>query len=155
MGTLPDLATGGHELLVTKGTGEDLGVTTERYILFRVRPGASPRVDRLSAEILPLLPVDARYPYVEVRAPGTTRSLRANDRELPLIALKRRFGEFAALPDQTGTGAIQIEPAWIDAHIITEDLPVIGSVTCNRKAIRSLARAMIEIEGGGSSRGGR
>ncbi|MGZ8578720.1 MAG: hypothetical protein ACXWWX_04220 [Actinomycetota bacterium] len=149
VGTLPDTAMGGHELLVTKGTGEDLGVTTERYILFRVRPGASPSVDRLAAEILPLLPVDARYPYVEVRAPGTTRWLRANDRELPLIALKRRFGEFAALPDATGTGAIQVDPAWIDARLVTQDLPVLGTVTCNRKAIRSLAAAMEDVEAAG------
>ena len=149
VGTLPDVAMGGHELLVTKGTGEELGVTTERYILFRVRPGASPSVDRLATEILPLLPVDARYPYVEVRAPGTTRWLRANDRELPLFALKQRFGEFTALPDLTGTGAIQIDPAWIGSRLVTQDLPVLGTVTCNRRAIRPLAAAMAEVEAAG------
>ena len=151
VGTLPDLSMGGHELLVTKGTGQDLGVTHERYLLFRVREGAQPSPARLAAQILPLLPLDAPIAAVEVRAPGETRFLRANDRELPLVALKLRFGEFTALPDQTGTGALEVDPAWVEENIVQQNVPVLGSLTCHRRAFRPLGEAMAAIETAGDA----
>jgi hypothetical protein len=151
VGTLPDALMGGHEVLVTKGTGEDLGVTHERYILFRVRPGAEPDPRNLAAQIEPLLPIDVPYPVVEVRPPGGTRFLRANDRELPPIALKLRFGEFAAIPDPSGDGPLQVDQAWESANITTEDVPILGPLTCHRKAFRPLREAMQVIAAGGDA----
>jgi hypothetical protein len=145
-GTLPDVLMGGYELLVRRAAGEQLGVTHERYALFQVRPTASPDPVGLAALFLPLLPLEAPYPYVEVRAPGDTRYLRANDRELPAALLKILFGEFAARPDLATEGAIEIDPTWIQANVASQTLPVLGTVSCHEKALLPLKRAMIALQ---------
>jgi hypothetical protein len=146
VGTLPDVLMGGYEMLVLRGTGEDIGVTHERYVLFQVRPTTSPNPDELGAKLNPSLPQDAPYPFVEVRSPGQTKYLRANDRELPVELLKEKFGEFSANPIESGTGQIQIEPNWVQSHIVSPDLPVLGTVQCHVKAAGLLKQAMLELK---------
>jgi len=142
VGTLPDVLMGGYELLVTRGTGEDIGVTHERYALFQVRPNANPDPVELGGQFEPLLPIDAPYPEVEVRSPGDTKYLRANDRELPPVLLKRRFTEFTALPDPVDPTTLQMDPLWIQDHIASQTLPVLGTVLCHTKTLFLLKQAM-------------
>ncbi len=148
---VPDEAMGGHELLVTRGTGEDLGITRERYVVFRVKPGSDATADVLARQMVPLLPIDAPFPVVEVRAPDDVSYMRANDRELPLAALKTRFGEFAAWVDPAVPGVLQIDPAWVQPRIESRDLPLVGVITCHRKILDQLERAMRALEGGGGA----
>ena len=86
---------------------------------------------------------------VEVRAPGETKYLRANDREAPPIVLKERFGEFEAHPDPTKAGAITIDPAWVQTHIASEDLPLLHTVTCDTAVLDLLRRAMNQLQSAG------
>lgn len=151
VGTLPDVLMGGYELLVTRGTGEDIGVTHERYALFQVRPNAHPDPVELGGQFEPLLPIDAPYPQVEVRAPGEAKYLRANDRELPPVLLKRKFTEFTALPDPADPTALQIDPQWIQDHIASQTLPVLGTVTCHTKALYLLKQAMRQLTADGQA----
>jgi hypothetical protein len=146
VGTLPPVFMGGYEMLVLRGTGEDIGVTHERYVLFQVRPTTSPSADELSARLNPLLPNSAPYLFVEVRAPGQTVYLRANDRELPVEVLKERFGEFAATPAGAPPGQIRIEPKWVQNHIVSQDLPVLGTVQCHAKVLSLLKQAMLDLK---------
>ncbi|HEX6845287.1 MAG TPA: hypothetical protein VF235_09250 [Actinomycetota bacterium] len=139
--TLPDVYMGGFEVLTSRATGETIGVTHERYVLFEVKEGLAPDPAVLAARFVPYLPEDAPFPEVEVRAPFTTRFLRQNDRELPPMLLKQRFGEFTAIHNP-GTGEIDVDPTWIEAHIESRALPVLGSVTCHEKALALLERAM-------------
>jgi hypothetical protein len=148
-GVLPDDVAGGYELLVDRATGEDIGVTHERYVLFQVRPGSQPNPNVVAAQLLPYLPEDAPYYAVEVRDPGSITYRRANDRELPLMLLKRRFGEFAAQLEPV-TGVLTIDPVWVQERIVLADVPVLGPVTCHRKALAELQTAMIRIEAEGS-----
>ncbi|MGZ4150570.1 MAG: hypothetical protein ACXVQJ_11045, partial [Actinomycetota bacterium] len=129
--TLPDVLMGGYELLVTKPTGASINVTHDRYALFNVRPGVSPNPVQLAAQFVPYLPVDAPYPDVEVRAPGQTPYLRANDGELPLALLKRQFNEFTAYPSTTSSASLEIDPTWVQDNIQSLQVPVLGTVTCN------------------------
>src|SRR5262249_3724847 len=76
VGTLPGVLMGGYELLVGRATGERIGVTHERYVLFHVRPYTHVTSAELSQRLVPYLPVDVPYPFVEVRAPGETTYLR-------------------------------------------------------------------------------
>lgn len=142
VGTLPDELMGGYELLMMRPSAERIGVTHERYALFHVREGLVPDPERLAALFLPYVPPDFPYGSVEVRAPGQARYLRANDRELPPVLLKQRFGEFRAIPDPQDPGPLQVDPSWVGEHIASVDLPVIGGVTCHEQAIRALRRAM-------------
>jgi hypothetical protein len=145
VGTLPDVLMGGYELLVTRQTGERIGVTHERYALLDVRPYAPVTSAELAHRLEPYLPIDAPYPYVEVRAPGETKYLRANDREAPPVVLKERFGEFTAYPDPHAAKRIVIEPTWVQTHIESQDLPTLGTVTCNAAALDLLRRAMNQL----------
>jgi hypothetical protein len=113
-------------------------------VLFSIRQGLQPDPVDLSSTFEPYLPADAPFPVVEVRAPLTTRFLRANDRELPPMLLKQRFGEFTAIPNPT-TGEIDVSPAWIETHIESRTLSVLGSVTCHAKALDLLERAMVTL----------
>jgi hypothetical protein len=142
VGTLPDTMMGGYELLVTRPTAETIGVTHERYVLFHLRANATAYPGRLSQLFLPYIPPTAPFGVAEVRAPGDTRYLRANDRELPPALLKERFGEFAAYPDPASPGRIRIDPTWVDANIVTQDVPILGPVTCHEKVIRYLTHVM-------------
>ncbi len=141
IGTLPDPLAGGYEMLVTRATAEDLGITRERYVLFNAPTEADPAA--LAEDFLPLVPADAPFPVVEVRAPGQAKYLRANDGELPPIQLKIKFGEFTAQPG--AEGSIEIDPAWVQENILTAALPQIGTVSCHRKTIYLLKQAMKQV----------
>jgi len=150
VGVLPDDALGGYELMVTRGTGEEIGVTHERYVLFQVRPGASPPPGSVAAQLLPYLPDDAPYYAVEVRNPEQVTYRRANDRELPLMLLKRRFGEFTAELDPA-TGALTIAPAWVQGRIVSQAVPVLGTISCHRKALLEIEDAMARVQADGTA----
>ena len=145
VGTLPDVLMGGYELLVGRSTGERIGVTHERYVLFHVRSYTHVTSSELAQRLVPYLPVDVAYPFVEVRAPGETTYLRANDREAPPIVLKERFGEFDAYPAPNAARKIVIDTPWVQTHIASDDLPVIGTVQCNTVALDLLRRAMNQL----------
>ncbi|MEX0983948.1 MAG: hypothetical protein WD096_02740 [Actinomycetota bacterium] len=145
-GTLPDHLMGGYELLVTRTTGETIGVTHERYVLFHLKPNASANPERMASLFLPYIPADHPFDVAQVRAPGDTRYLRANDRELPPADLKVRFGEFTAYPDPATPGALVIDPVWIDDRIATATVPVLGEITCHEKVIRYLTNVMQQLE---------
>jgi hypothetical protein len=149
VGTLPDALMGAYELLVPKETGLKMGVTTERYVLFHVKPNATLTADDLIPAFRDLLPVQTPYPAVEVRAPGDTQYLRANDRVMPPLFLKETFSEFQAHPDTTNPGHIVIEPRWVQDHIQSATIPVLGSIVCNADILPLLKRAVHAITAGG------
>jgi hypothetical protein len=138
-GTLPDDLMGSYEMLVTRETGRRIAVVHDRYVLFHAK-GAKATPDALVTALEELLPTDAPYPVVEVRAPGDTRYLRANDRSMPPLLLKRTFGEFLAHP---GLGTqLEIDQRWVQDHIRSVTLPTLGTVTCNDAILRPLKQAV-------------
>jgi hypothetical protein len=151
VGTLPDALMGAYELLVPRDTAVKIGVTTERYVLFHVKANATLTADDLIPAFGDLLPVQTPYPAVEVRAPGDTAYLRANDRVMPPLFLKQTFGEFQAHPDTTDPRHIVIEPRWVQDHIQSATLPVLGSITCNADVLPLLKRAIHAIAATGAA----
>ena len=149
VGTLPDALMGAYELLVPRATGEELGVVHERYSLFHVRSSGNPTAETLTPSFEDLLPANAPYPAVEIRAPGEATYLRANDRVVPPLILKQTFGEFEARPDPTSAVRIAIDPTWIQDNIRSATLPVLGTITCDSQMIPLLKRAVHEITAAG------
>lgn len=43
-------------------------------------------------------------------------------------------------------GFIEPDPRWVEANILTEDVPILGTVTCHRLLIPQLAAALRELE---------
>ncbi len=87
-----------------------------------------------------LIPADRP---VRTYIPG--QEVDRRDSPLPTVLVKERFGEFAFRP--TGTGdLIEIEEAWVDANIVTVDLPILGRFQCHRAVAPYLRSALAQIE---------
>jgi hypothetical protein len=145
IGVLPDELVGAAEVVVDRATGASIGVRQNRYLLFQPSAGLQPSDQQLEKRFRAVLPPGLPYPVVQVRAPGETKYLRADDDTLPQALIKRRFGEWAGTPQSGDTGLLEIDPAWIQDHIVTVTIPVLGRVSCNRKFLPQLRGAMKQV----------
>jgi hypothetical protein len=137
---LSDELVGANELLVSRGLGRSIGVSTDRYALIQPRGASTDR--RLDRALEPIVPRDLP---IRVRAPGETPYFRQGDAVLPPVQIKLQFGEFAAAPDRSRPGYLRIDPAWERAHIATERVPILGRVTCNVALFPQLRGALREL----------
>jgi hypothetical protein len=136
-GVVDDVLIGAAEGAVRVRDADQLGVTTERYLLIRHQ---SSRVV-VEMAVRSLLGPDTA---VRVRAPGETPVLRHGDAVLPQVLIKEQFGEFAYRP--RGDGSFEIDRGWLEANIVTVDVPLLGPVTCHRNLVSALIGAMTELE---------
>jgi hypothetical protein len=135
---VPDDAVGWSEVLVDRETGRRLGITHERYLLAQPTDDLTrPAWKRL------LLPFVGEDP-LRVDVPGGTRFVRVASGVNPPILVKQAFGEFAATP-QSNPAYLTIDPAWVEKHIVTTDVPLLGAITCNRKLIPMVRGALEDI----------
>jgi hypothetical protein len=75
----------------------------------------------------------------------------AGGRIVPPVVLKQRFGEFALrLP--IGRDWVAPHPAWLRRNIVTRRVPVLGPVTCHRRMIPVLRRALAMLQRRGLAR---
>ncbi len=64
---------------------------------------------------------------------------------LSSIEVKQIFGEFAFRPN--GPSAIEIDPAWTEANLVTVDLPLLGQVKCHRifaEVLREVMQGLVD-----------
>ena len=129
----------GAEMLVARrGAGIE---TRAAHMLVRLR---SPRAERS---------VEREFRGDRVRvvarggvSPGTARGGIVRPAEL-----KQRFGEVAVrLP--YGRDWVKLDPAWVRRNIVSARVPVLGRVTCNRRMLPALLRALREVERRGLGR---
>lgn len=135
-GVVSDTAIGGAELAVDLATGARLGLATDRYLLARHDGERAALETRLRAGRSTDAPV-------RFRGSGETPYLRHADAVLPQVRIKERFGEFAyrAAPGDE----FRQDPAWESAHLVTVDLPIIGTARCHRDVVDALAGALGEL----------
>jgi hypothetical protein len=145
IGVLPDELVGAAEVVVNRATGTSIGVRQNRYLLFEPSAGLQPSDRQLEKRFRAVLPPGLPYPVVQIRAPGETKYLRASDDTLPQVLIKRRFGEWSGTPQAGDTGLVDIDPTWIQDHIVTVTIPVLGRVSCNRKFLPQLRGAMKQV----------
>lgn len=140
---LPDELVGAHELLVSRDVGRAIGVVHDRYAL--LVPEGEPNERQVATAVRRSL---APGTLVRIRAPGETPYFRQGDAVLPPVAIKERFGEFAAKPRPGAPGFLTLDPAWVRANIATERVPLLGEVTCHVALfpqIRGAVRELIEL----------
>lgn len=137
-GVVPDADVGAAEIFVSRATAASLGITTPRYLLVDPAPDASR--DGLARAIQAAAP--AGVP-LRVRGRDQTPFLRNGDAVLAPVVMKRAMGEFDArpLPD----GRLEMDPRWVDANIETADVPILGTVSCNRALMPPLRGALAEL----------
>ena len=139
-GVIDDLAGAGAELLVTTADASAIGVDTERYLLVR---HTSPRADLERTIAQEFLGGRA----VRFRTPAETTWLRHGDAVEPNMLMKESFGEFAY---RAASGrSVEVSPDWVARWIVTEPVPILGTVTCHRKVIAPLRAALGELSDAG------
>jgi hypothetical protein len=84
---------------------------------------------------------------IRVRAQGESPFLRHGDAVLPLVLVKERFGEFAFRP--LAGRDVEIDPGWVAAHIVTVDLPLVGTTRCHIDAVDQIAGVLAELQSRG------
>lgn len=138
-GVVDDAVVGAAELVVARDDAHRLGISTDRFMLVAHRGERT----ELEAGIR-----GAATAEVRVRGPGETPWLRHGDAVLPQSLVKARFGEFAYRPGPDGRDVVQ-DPAWIDEHIVTVEVPVLGQVRCHRGLAKQVRGAFEEIADNG------
>lgn len=128
-----DPVIGGGELAVVPSAWASAAVTTPRHILLTYDGG---RAD-LESAIRALLPSNkpARF-----RAPGEAPILRFADAVLPQAQIKQRFGEFSIRLSESAR--LERDNAWVEANLVTEELPIIGEARCHRVLMRAVRGAL-------------
>ncbi len=62
---------------------------------------------------------------------------------IPVGAFRDAVGVFRYRP--IGGGRIAPDPAWVRSHIVTEAVPILGTVTCNKYMMPQLKAALAEV----------
>jgi hypothetical protein len=133
-GVVPDRWVGAGEMLTTASDFSELGADRSRYAVVGY--------NGIKQELL-LAANGITDLGMRVWAEDEVDVFRHADAVLPQVTIKLRFGEFAYRP--LGRGRIEIDPDWVAAHIVTVDLPLIGTVQCHRDFIAALEIAMQAI----------
>lgn len=120
------------EFVVADEDAESLEIRERQRALVTLEETAD--TDELVAAISSLLGSDA---IVQAR-PALDRPM-----VLSLPATKARFGEFA-FRDLPGRD-IQAGASWIEEHVVETEIPIIGTVICNRLIIDDLAAVMNDL----------
>jgi len=143
---VPDRVVGYAEMFVSPSDGRRLGLPPDRYLV--VRPSSRASWPAMAAALARAIPAGAP---VRVLPPGRARILREADAVLSPLEEKLRFGEFTADTHSQDGGALAIDSRWVQRHIQTATVPVLGRVTCNtaflpqlRAALAALVRAGLQ-----------
>lgn len=85
---------------------------------------------------------------VTIRSWGEVLVFRHGDSVRSQAAFKERFGEFTIRPAGDG---FQQGAAWRNEYLVTETIPLLGSVTCHRDFVAMLREAMEALEAQGQA----
>jgi hypothetical protein len=140
---VPDDVAGWSEMLVSRDTGRALGIVDDRYLL--ALPDGDMTDHRFAAIMASLIPDTD----ILTAAPGSTRYVRIASGVNPPVVTKTLFGEFAAALDPANPAFFDIQPAWVEAHIATREVPLLGTVTCHEDLLPPLIAALEEVEARG------
>ena len=138
IGSVSDVAANGYEALLA-GPPPAQWTRADRFVLAQLRRESDRGVvERVIESLLP-----AGQP-LQTRVEGENPFLRYGDAVLPQLLVKETFGEFAARPLADGT--IDIEKTWERRNIRSEEVPILGKVTCHRVLFPQLEEALRDIQ---------
>lgn len=139
-GVVSDEAANGYEMLIAAPPPSSWA-RVERYLLVRT---GRPRLEALQSTVRRALGPGVPF---RLRVHGETPFLRHGDAVLPQMILKDVFGEFSAVPGPNGF--LDVQPSWQRKSITSEQVPLLGRVTCHRALFPQLRGALSEIDSSG------
>lgn len=127
------------DAVVNKTWVEPLGMTSRNALLIRTS-GTAPK--RVRKPIQRLLGKDAAVSLVDL---ATRRGIDPTVRQVAVVT--------GTVADAVGVfrytvlsgGKIAPDPAWVRTHIATEQVPILGAVTCNKAMLPQLRAALQEV----------
>jgi D-alanyl-D-alanine carboxypeptidase len=134
---VPDEVAAWSELMVSRDVGRPMGVKHDRFALLDMT--GQPTESQLARRIDPLL--GAGYPP-RVREPGHAQFRRQGDSVWPPVLMKEGFGEFTAYPDPHRPGYLRMNPSFVNQHLVSRTVPLLGRFTCHELVLPALIRAM-------------
>lgn len=126
------------DAMVNTAWGEELGMPEDNALLINTGL-ASPQEVRKQIERLEDLSITALDIVAQAGIdPDTYQTV------IPVGSFADAVGVFRYTP--IGGGRVQPEASWVSSHIVTEQMPIIGSMTCNKYMMPQLRAALIEIQ---------
>lgn len=129
------------DLLVNHAWAEALGAPADNALLLDTRAGVTARVAALverlvgdSAQVVDLTGAAGPVPQPAYLTGG---------------AVAEAVGSFTYVPNPDGS--IEVDAVWVAASIVTEEVPVLGRVTCHRVMLPQLRGALQELVDSGLS----
>jgi hypothetical protein len=141
---VPDEVVAWSEVMVSREVGGPLGVRHPRFALLDM--GGDPTERELARRIARLL--GRGYPP-RVRRPGHAWFRRQADSVWPPVLMKRGFGEFRAFPDPNRPGYLRMQPRFVQDHLVSRRVPLLGRFICHRRLFPPLIAAMHELRARG------
>jgi len=131
------------DLVVNAKWGEELGMTGPNALLVSAR-AATPQA--VTKPIRQIIGADIPTQNLDI---ATRRGIDTSAYQS--AQLVGTFAEAVGVYRYSvlGGGRIAPDPAWVKAHITTEVVPILGSVTCNRAMMTQLKAALAEIQATG------
>ena len=126
------------DVAVNPRWGRALGMPSGNAVLLARSPDADPAAVLASVERA----VGKRAAVRRLTATGTAPG-GPQTGYLTGGAVAAAVGSFRYVPRADGT--VTVEPAWVAAHIRTEEVPILGRVTCHRVMLPQLRGALQEV----------
>jgi hypothetical protein len=130
------------DMLVNEPWGEELGLPQGNALLIHTGTKAPKVVREAIRKFAPELSITDVDIVAETGIdPGTVQSVNF------VGTFAEAVGVFNYTP--IGGGRVAPDPAWVRSHIVTEQVPLLGSLTCNKYMMPQLKAALLEIQDAG------
>jgi hypothetical protein len=139
-GVVDDAYVGDAEIVTTRRDPGVFADMLDKYAVFTFR-GDGDLLVRQANDLIDGEPI-------VIRSWGEVEVFRHGDFVRSQVAFKDRFGEFTI---RLRRGGFDQEPAWREANIASETLPLLGEVTCHRQFIAILRGVMEALEAAGNA----
>ena len=124
------------DAVVNQQVGQALGMKPGNALVVATYPLRSPQSVRK-----PMEKIAGRTASVQILGPDLDTSVQQT------AYLVGSVGSAVGIFNYTviGGGRIAPDPAWVSAHIVTQTVPILGAVTCNRRIFPQLDAALREV----------
>ncbi len=128
--------------LVNEPWGKELGVPQDNALLISTGLVSPEAVRDEIARLAPDLSISALDIVAETGIDlGTAQSVSI------VGTFADAVGDFSYTP--IGGGRVSPDPGWVRSHIVTDDVPILGRVTCNKYLMPQLKAALAQIQANG------
>ena len=137
---VPDGSVGRAEIVIHTDDAAAAGLDEDGTVFLRHGAAPGAELDALMDRIEALVPPDLTARILD----ATDGDLRRAPLVLSLAQVKDRFGEFAFRP-RADMREIDVDPSFAAKHIVSAEVPILGSVTCHEAIIADLRGALQRV----------